>query len=110
MELSGTLRRAAAIAILAASGVVASFATIAPRNETASLPPTTLIVEALALQAREVPAAGQYVQEEQFQRGDTLAGFLGRLGLDESAIARLARAPALRALRPGSTVRADTLA
>src|SRR5437588_5795004 len=110
MELSGTLRRSAAIAILAASGVVASFATIAPRNDTASLPPTTLIVEALALQAREVPAAGQYVQEEQFQRGDTLAGFLGRLGLDDGAIARLARAPVLRALRPGSTVRADTLA
>ena len=59
MELSGTLRRSAAIAILAASGVVASFATIAPRNEAASVPPTTVIVEALALQAREVPAAGQ---------------------------------------------------
>ena len=98
MELSGTLRRSAAIAILAASGVVASFATIAPRNEAVSVPPTTVIVEALALKAREVPAAGQYVQEEQFQRGDTLAGFLGRLGLEESAIARLARAPALRAL------------
>jgi murein DD-endopeptidase MepM/ murein hydrolase activator NlpD len=90
--------------------VVASFATIAPRNEAASVPPTTVIVEALALQAREVPAAGQYVQEEQFQRGDTLAGFLGRLGLEESAIARLARTPALRALRPGSQVRADVLA
>src|SRR5438034_63999 len=110
MELSGTLRRTAAIAILAGSGVVASFATIAPRNEAASVPPTKMIVEALALQAREVPAAGQYVQEEQFQRGDTLAGFLGRLGLEESAIARLARAPALRALRPGSLVPADVLA
>ena len=110
MALSGTLRRAAAIAILAASGVVASFATIAPRNEAASVPPTTVIVEALALQAREVPPAGQYVQEEQFQRGDTLAGFLGRLGVEESAIARLARTPALRALRPGSLVRADVLA
>src|SRR5438552_3146225 len=110
MELSGTLRRTAAIAILAGSGVVASFATIAPRNEAASVPPTTLIVEALALRAREVPSAGQYVQEEQFQRGDTLAGFLGRLGVEESAIARLARTPALRALRPGSLVRADVLA
>jgi murein DD-endopeptidase MepM/ murein hydrolase activator NlpD len=110
MELSGTLRRTAAIAILAASGVVASFATIAPRNEAASVPPTTVIVEALALKTREVPDAGQYVQEEQFQRGDTLAGFLGRLGLEESAIARLARTPALRALRPGSQVRADVLA
>src|SRR5438552_7916740 len=110
MVLSGTLRRAAAIAILAVSGVVASFATIAPRNEAPSVPPTTVIVEALALQAREVPPTGQYVQEEQFQRGDTLAGFLGRLGIDEDVIARLARTPALRALRPGSSVRADVLA
>ena len=110
MAWSGTLRRTAAIAILAVSGVVASFATIAPRNERALPPQTTVLVETLALNAREVPAPSQYVQEEQFQRGDTLAGFLGRLGLDDSAIARLARAPALRALRPGSTVRADTLA
>src|SRR5947207_7652507 len=110
MELSGTLRRTAAIAILAGSGVVASFATIAPRNDAAALPPTTMIVEALALQVREVPPTGQYVQEEQFQRGDTLAGFLGRLGIDEDVIARLARTPALRALRPGSLVRADVLA
>src|SRR5436305_1998485 len=102
MALSGTLRRTAAIAILAVSGVVASFATIAPRNERALPPQTTVLVETLALNAREVPTPSQYVQEEQFQRGDTLAGFLGRLGLDDSAIARLARAPALRAIDFGS--------
>ena len=110
MPLSGTLRRTAAIALLAASGAVASFATIAPRDEALRAPQTKLVVEALTLQAREVPAPGQYVQEEQFQRGDTLTGFLDRLGLEETAIARLARAPALRGLRPGSTVRADVLA
>ena len=110
MALSGTLRRTAAIALLAVSGVVASFATIAPRNEPSLPPQTTLLVEALALNVREVPAPSQYIQEEQFQRGDTLPGFLGRLGLEDSAVARLARAPALRALRPGSYVRADTLA
>src|SRR5712672_3662763 len=110
MALSGTLRRSAAIALLAVSGVVASFATIAPRNEPALPPQTRLLVEALALNAREVPAPSQYIQEEQFQRGDTLQGFLGRLGLEDSAVARLARAPALRALRPGSLVRADVLA
>ncbi|HYR36713.1 MAG TPA: peptidoglycan DD-metalloendopeptidase family protein [Burkholderiales bacterium] len=106
MELSGTLRRTAAI-LLALSGVVAAFATIAPRNEASALPPQTLIVEPLALTARELPAEGPYVQEEQFQRGDTLAGFLERLGVDDGAIGRLARTPALRALRPGSHVRAD---
>jgi murein DD-endopeptidase MepM/ murein hydrolase activator NlpD len=52
----------------------------------------------------------QYVREEQFQRGDTLAGFLGRLGIDESLVGRLARTPALRTLRPGVYVRADVLA
>src|SRR5260221_13679687 len=110
VALSGTLRRSEAIAILAVSGVVASFATIAPRNEPALPPQATLLVEALALNVREVPAPSQYIQEEQFQRGDTLASFLGRLGLEDSAITRLTRAPALRALRPGSYVRADTLA
>src|SRR5712692_297441 len=110
MALSGTLRRSAAITLLAASGAVASFATIAPRNEAAPVPQSTLVVEALPLQPHEVPATGPYVQEEQFQRGDTLAGFLGRLGLEESAIARLARTPALRALRPGTQVRAEVLA
>jgi murein DD-endopeptidase MepM/ murein hydrolase activator NlpD len=107
MALSGTLGRTVAIALLAVSGVVAAFATIAPSKEMAALPPTMVIVEALTLRAREVPATGQYVQEEQFQRDDTLGGFLGRLGIEESAIPRLVRAPALRALRPGSNVRAD---
>ena len=110
MVLSGTLWRSAAIALLAVSGVVAAFATIAPGNEASGLPPTAVVVEALALQTREVPSAGQYVQEEQFQRGDTLAGFLERLGIDEDVTGRLARMPALRALRPGVYVRADVLA
>ena len=110
MVLSGTLWRSAAIALLAVSGVVAAFATIAPGNEASALPPTAVVVEALALQTREVPSAGQYVQEEQFQRGDTLAGFLERLGIDEDVTGRLARMPALRALRPGVYVRADVLA
>src|SRR5260370_11584009 len=109
MALSGTLRRSAAIAILAVSGVVASFATIAPRKEPALPPQTTLLVEALALNVREVPAPSQYIQEEQFQRGDTLASFLGRLGLEDSAITRLARPPALRALLPAPYVRPDIL-
>src|SRR6476659_9000459 len=110
MVLSDTLWRTAAIALLAASGVVAAFATIAPGNEASALPPTAEVVEALALQTREVPTTGPYVQEEQFQRGDTLAGFLERLGIDEDVTGRLARMPALRALRPGVYVRADVLA
>src|SRR3954470_4783745 len=107
MALTGTLGRSLAVALLALSCVVASFAAIAPGVEEAA-PPRALVVESLALDAREVATAGAYVQEEQFQRGDTLAGFLGRLGLDDAAIQRLVRTPALRALRPGSNVRADT--
>jgi murein DD-endopeptidase MepM/ murein hydrolase activator NlpD len=104
------LRRSAVIGLVAAFGAVAAFATIAPREDATPLPPRALIVEPLALQAREVPAPLQYVREEQFQRGDTLAGFLGRLGIDEALIGRLARASALRALRPGVHVRAEVLA
>src|SRR5690348_16338858 len=108
MVYPGTLGRCIAVAFFALFGVVAAFATIAPGREAAEAPPpTSLVVEPLSLQAREVPLVGAYVQEEQFKRGDTLASFLERLGLDDSAIARLARTPALRALRPGAQVRAD---
>ena len=106
MAFTGTLARSFAIAFLALFGVVAAFATIAPGGEETA-PPRSLVVEALALDGHEVATVGAYVQEEQFQRGDTLSGFLGRLGVDDDAIQRLVRAPALRALRPGSNVRAD---
>ncbi len=108
MAFPGTLGRSIAVALFALFGVVAAFATIAPGREAAEAPPpASLVVEPLSLQAREVPLVGAYVQEAQFKRGDTLAAFLERLGLDDSAIARLARTPALRALRPGAQVRAD---
>jgi murein DD-endopeptidase MepM/ murein hydrolase activator NlpD len=108
MALPGTLGRSIVVALLALFGVVAAFATIAPGREAAEVPPpTSLVVEPLALKAREVPLVGAYVQEEQFKRGDTLGSFLERLGLDDGAIQRLVRAPALRALRPGAQVRAD---
>ncbi len=104
------LKRSAALGLVAAFGAVAAFATIAPHEDATPLPPQALIVEPLALQAREVPAPPQYVREEQFQRGDTLAGFLGRLGIEPTLLGSLARTPALRALRPGVHVRAEVLA
>ena len=107
MALPGTVGRTIAVVFLALFGVVAAFATIAPGREAIVPPPATLVVEPLALQAQAVPLVGAYVQEEQFKRGDTLAGFLERLGVDDSVIQRLARTPALRALRPGAQVRAD---
>ncbi len=99
-----------AVAFLALFGVVAAFATIAPGADTAAPPLAKLVVEPLALETREVPLVGAYVQEERFQRGDTLAGFLERLGVADSAIPRLVRTSALRALRPGTPVRADIAA
>ena len=110
MALSGTFQRSAAIAVLAASGAVAAFATIAPREQAATPPQATPLVEALALKAAELPAPAAYMREEQFQRGDTLAGFLGRLGIDEAPAVRIARLPALRSLRPGSVVTAEVSA
>src|SRR5438270_3476636 len=110
MTLPGTFKRNLAIGLVAAFGAVAAFATIAPTSDAGPPPEATLRIEPLSFDARELSAPLQYVREDQFQRGDTLGGFLGRLGIEDSLIARLARAPALRALRPGTYVRADVLA
>src|SRR5438874_11281676 len=110
MTLPGTFKRNLAIGLVAAFGAVAAFATIAPTSDAEPPPEATLRIEPLSFDARELSAPMQYVREDQFQRGDTLGGFLGRLGIEDSLIARLARAPALHALRPGTYVRADVLA
>jgi murein DD-endopeptidase MepM/ murein hydrolase activator NlpD len=103
------LKRTAAVLLLVAFGAVAAFATMAPSPDATPAPQATLIVEPLALAPREVAVPVLYVREDQLQRGDTLAGFLSRLGIDEALIARLARVPALRTLRTGTYVRADVL-
>jgi murein DD-endopeptidase MepM/ murein hydrolase activator NlpD len=102
------LARAIAIAVLALSGGVAAFATIAP--EVPAPPATAAHVEPIALRtsAALLPEAGTYTREERFQRGDTLAGLLERLAVPEDEARRLARLPALRFLRPGHTVGAET--
>jgi murein DD-endopeptidase MepM/ murein hydrolase activator NlpD len=109
MPVSAAVRRAVAIAIFAASGAVA-FATIAPRNEAASTPPSKPLVESLSLRVSEVAVPTQFIREDQFQRGDTLAGFLQRLGIDDDQLTPIVRMPALRALRVGTTVRAEVSA
>ncbi len=106
MGIFGTLGRSVAILLLAVFGVVAAFATIPPSRE-APLPELTPLVEALPLHAHELPAPASYVREEQFQRGDTLAAFLARLGIAELQAQRLARLRALRELRPGSQASAE---
>jgi murein DD-endopeptidase MepM/ murein hydrolase activator NlpD len=93
---------------MAGFAAVAAFATIAPGGD-AVPPPTRQLVESLAIDPAQavLTAPASYIREEQFHRGDTLAAFLGRLGIEDAHVMRLVRTRALRALRTGSTVRAE---
>ena len=108
MGTYGRLGGIAAIALLAVSGVVA-FA-IAPSREQAAEPQKTAIVETLAIRPDAVPAPKSYFREELFQRGDTLAAFIERLGIDGAHAVRLAKVRALQQLRPGTHVSAEVSA
>ena len=97
------------MAVAAALVAVASFATITPRDDAVQPAAGALIVEALSLVPRELPPPASYIREEQFQRGETLAGLLARLGVEPIQASRLARHRALQALRPGIAMRAEVL-
>ena len=106
MKLESTLARVALVCVLAASGVVA-FATIAPAPDAALLP-SIASVEPVTIRPDQVlPAPESYIREERFQRGDTVAGFLERLGIVDVEASRLAKVRALQLLRPGTIVRAE---
>jgi murein DD-endopeptidase MepM/ murein hydrolase activator NlpD len=98
------LSRAAALAALALSGAVAAFATMAP--EIPAPTPGAAVIEPIALRTGDtlLPAPAAFLREERLQRGETLAEMLGRLGVSDSEVRKLARTPALRRLRPGNTV------
>jgi murein DD-endopeptidase MepM/ murein hydrolase activator NlpD len=76
-----------ALLLLAAGGAVGAYSNLAPDED-----------------AVQLPAPKTYVREEQFQRADTVAAFVGRLGLADPQIVRLR---ALRELRPGTYVSAQ---
>jgi murein DD-endopeptidase MepM/ murein hydrolase activator NlpD len=101
----------AALAILAASVALGAFATIAP-GDVAPPPAVIPLVESLPIDAEQAVLASPatYIREEQFHRGDTLAGFLGRLGLEDAEVTRLVRTRALRGLTPGISVSAEVSA
>ena len=101
----------AAIAGIAGFAAVAAFATIAPGGDKAP-PPTRPLVESLAIDPAQavLAAPASYVREEQFHRGDTLAAFLGRLGIEDAHLMRLVRSRQLYALRTGTSVRAEVTA
>ena len=102
MSTLGPLARTAAIAVLAVSGVVAAFATIAPSNDAEILLSSTSSVEPLRIPVEALlPSPASYIREDRFQRGDTLPAFLARMGVADTQVGQLIRLRALQALRPG---------
>src|SRR5688572_9997946 len=100
--------KALAVLVLAASGGVVAFATMAPdlRDEAAILSRAT--VEAIPIRPEQVLAGPEtYIAEERYQRGDTLPAFIARLGVSDAEAARIARLRSLAQLRPGTFVRAE---
>lgn len=101
--------RIAALVTLPLFGAIAAFGT-AP--ETQLLLPRTAIPEALQIDPGSalVPPPASFIHEERFQRGDTLASLLSRIGVNGEDSRRVIRTQAstLRALRAGATVDAET--
>ncbi len=107
----GPLARSAVIIVLAVSGGVAAFATIAPPSDAEVLLARTSSVEDLPIPAEALmPSPQSYIREERFQRGDTLSALLSRLGVADDESARLVRLRPLQHLRPGYHVTADVSA
>ncbi|HEX6637013.1 MAG TPA: peptidoglycan DD-metalloendopeptidase family protein [Steroidobacteraceae bacterium] len=103
--------RFAVVAVLAVTGVVAAFATMAPSPDVELLLTRTATVETLPIPSEALlPAPKSYIREERFQRGDTIPAFLSRLGIAETDVKRLARLRALQGLRPGTHVTAEVSA
>jgi murein DD-endopeptidase MepM/ murein hydrolase activator NlpD len=91
--------------------VVAAFGTV----QESPLPMTTLQVEQQLSPQIEVlgnQSASGFVQEDRFQRGDTFAALLDRLGVDDTEAQRMLSdrmaVTALKALRPGMSIQAKT--
>jgi len=103
--------RIVVLAVLAVTGAVAAFATIAPGSDIELLLSRKSTVETLPIPVGALlPAPQSYIREERFQRGDTIPAFLSRLGIGEAQVKLLARMRALQALRPGYHVAADVTA
>ena len=101
----------AAVGAFSAFGMVAAVATVDPNPGAL---PTRTVVEAVVLEhpSEREPTGEVFSHEERFQQGETFAALLARLGVDPRDAAQLLRengdGKALRALRPGATVRAHT--
>lgn len=100
--------RICALLTLPLFGAIAAFGT-APESQL--LLSRTAIPEPLTIDLGTalVAPASSFVMEERFQRGDTLAGLLARIGVNGEDGRKLlhTHANALRGLRPGTTVEAE---
>ena len=111
-ELAFKRRAVIAVGAVGLLGGVAAFGTVSESPE----PPVAraTVVESLALPIADVMSAAvePYAHEERFERGDTFATLLTRLGVDGADAVQLVKqhgkAKPFRALRPGMTVQAET--
>jgi len=101
--------RVTAAIVLALSGAVAAFGTIAPTADAELLATKTAVVEPLTIDFAPAPVtqADRYVREDRLQRGDTLANLLSRIGVRTPDIAALTQSGVLKRLRPQTTVTAE---
>lgn len=107
-RLRNRLLRIALLAALPLSGVIAAISTVPGEPP----PQRNALVETLAFDAERsliAETAAGYLHEERYQRGDTPAAVLDRLGIAQDETRRLMRAnlSLMRALRPGLTVTAE---
>ncbi len=101
--------RIGAAVVLALSGAIAAFATISPGTDAELLVAKTAVLEPFAIDHEQglMPAPTAFVREERFQRGDTHASLLARLGVNEEDAKQALRARVLWQLRTGYTVTAQ---
>ena len=106
-------RAVMAIGVAGLLAGVAATGTVRDAPEPAA-PRATTVVESLALPIAEVVTAAvrPFAHEERFERGDTFASLLARLGVDSADAAQLVRqhgkSKPFRSLRTGMTVHAET--
>ena len=102
-------KRTAVLLALGLSGAVVAFATVAPSPEAEAtlLRETRIEAVPLHVSAALLPEPASYLREERFQRGDTLAGLIERLGVSTEDARTLARTPSMRFLRTGQPVQGE---
>ena len=105
-----SIARIAVLFALALSGVVAAFATMAPAPEATPIFREAVIEPVAVSKDGLVPGPTSYVREARYQRGETLASLLAKLGLRDSDAGRLVKLGTLHLLRPGMTVTATVAA